>query len=75
MGENIPLAGSDNRNDNKFEHAEKSSNGQVNYYVGNKDSGEHCHMWNNTSIKESGVVHRGQCNVCDDNSSSGSSGK
>ena len=43
---------------------------QANYIVGSEKTGEHCHMWKSES--GSGVVHRGECKVCED--SSGSSG-
>ena len=48
-----------------------ASSGQHDYYVGKEGSSDHCHGWNNKSTGESGVVHRGECKVCEDNSSSG----
>jgi hypothetical protein len=46
-----------------------SSSGQKDYYVGKNDgSGSHCHGYNNNGNQ--GVVHRGDCKVCDDVSSS-----
>ncbi len=42
--------------------------GQRDSYVGtDKSSGNHCHGWNNPSTGEIGVVHRGECKVCKDN--------
>lgn len=46
----------------------KSSNGQLNSYVGRVGSSDHCHMYNDPN-GNSGVVHRGECKVCDDKSS------
>ncbi|MCX6739516.1 MAG: hypothetical protein NT098_05750 [Candidatus Parcubacteria bacterium] len=30
------------------------------------DGSKHCHMWNNKEKGDSGVDHRGNCKVCDD---------
>jgi len=44
-----------------------SSKGQRDSYVGKNGSSDHCHMYNDPG-GNSGVVHRGECKVCDDNS-------
>ena len=31
------------------------------------DGAKHCHLYNNKEKNESGVVHRGTCEVCRDN--------
>lgn len=52
------------------------SNGQHNDLCGKNGSSDHCHMWNDHG--DTGVVHRGECKVCDDeksHSDSGDSGK
>lgn len=46
------------------------SGSQSNYYVGSEKTGDHCHMWKSDS-GSAGVVHRGECKVCDDEKSSG----
>lgn len=70
LAEKIELSGSKDRGDGKFEKAEKTTT-QTNYYVGDKESGKHCHMWKEHDTGRSGVEHRGQCNVCEDEKSSG----
>ncbi len=54
-----------------FGSVHTSSSGQHDYYVGHEGSSSHCHGWNNPETGESGVVHRGDCKVCQDESSSG----
>lgn len=49
----------------------QSNDSQSNYYVGSKETGDHCHMWKDKTSGESGVVHRGSCKVCGDSSGSG----
>jgi len=46
----------------------KSSKGQLNSLVGKVGSDTHCHLYNDTN-GNSGVVHRGDCKVCDDKNS------
>lgn len=46
------------------------SKGQVNDLSGRVGSGDHCHLWKDSSGK-TGVEHRGNCKVCDDNKSGG----
>lgn len=72
MAKDIELAGSNDREDDRFEKAESTSS-QTNYYVGDKETGSHCHMWTEHDGGKSGVTHRGECKVCDggENSSSG----
>jgi hypothetical protein len=73
MSKGITLPDSDDRGDNKWEHA--SDNGkQIDHYTGEKGSvpDNHCHMFNEHGADgKSGVVHRGGCAVCDDNKSGG----
>ncbi len=58
-----------------MEISAQDTGSQVNYYVDSKETGNHCHMWRENETGGAGVVHRGECNVCEDvkNSSSGSS--
>ena len=65
MAKDIPLAGSNDRTDNRFEKAETTGN-QINYYVGNNETGDHCHMYVDTTTGNAGVEHRGECAVCED---------
>jgi hypothetical protein len=69
MAKNIPLSGQDDRDDNKFEKAQDDGK-QINHYVGYKDTGKHCHSYKEHDSGNSGVVHRGECNVCDDSQKS-----
>lgn len=71
MAKDVPLAGSNDRGDNKFEKAQDTGS-QTDYYVGSKDTGNHCHMWQEHETGKSGVEHRGECNVCDDSKKSNS---
>ena len=49
-----------------------SGGSQSDYYVGKNDSsGGHCHMFREHESGKSGVVHRGDCKVCDDKKSGG----
>lgn len=65
MAKNIPLAGSDDRGDNRFERAVDTGK-QIDYYVGNKYTGEHCHMYKEHDTGKTEVIHRGECGVCED---------
>jgi hypothetical protein len=58
----------DSHDTTHWDRGTSSSDGaQVNHYVGKNDSdGSHCHMWSNSDSGTSGVVHRGECKVCDD---------
>ena len=42
---------------------------QDDYLVGDSETGKHCHFWKEES-GESGVKHRGECKVCEDNEKS-----
>ena len=68
MAKEIDLAGSDERDDNRYEKAEKTGS-QTNYYVGDKDTGKHCHMYKEHESGKAGVTHRGDCVVCEDGKS------
>jgi len=62
----------DDGNSGMFGHVgTNKTSGQHNYYVGKEGSDSHCHAWNNTKTGESGVVHRGDCKVCQDEAGSG----
>lgn len=76
MSKGIPLAGSGDRGDTKFEKANDSEK-QINYYVGEKDDQKNkCHMYNEHGEDgKSGVVHRGGCAVCDDQKNNNSYSK
>ena len=67
MSKGIPLAGADDRGDDKFEKATDADR-QLSYFVGEKSDQENkCHMYKEHGDDgKSGVVHRGGCAVCDD---------
>lgn len=45
----------------------RSNDSRADEFTSNKGDGEnHCHLWVNKESGESGVEHRGYCNVCDD---------
>lgn len=52
----------------------QSNESQTNYYVGgNESEGKHCHLYVENDTGRSGVVHRGECKVCEDNENSSES--
>lgn len=61
----------DNYDSTHWTKSEATSDGQVNTYVGKVGSDNHCHSYK-TSESNSGVVHRGACKVCDDESNGNS---
>lgn len=71
MSSSNSVKGSD---DTHWSTSYTSKDGQSNDLSGKVGSGEHCHMYREESGK-AGVVHRGECKVCDDNTNSSSSGK
>ncbi len=66
MTKQLELPGDDDRDDGRFEKAFEKDDGQIDYYVGNQQTGEHCHMYRNEETGSTGVVHRGECAVCED---------
>lgn len=47
----------------------RSNDSRSDEYSAKTGSSSHCHLYNNKETGERGVVHRGDCKVCDDNSS------
>ena len=70
MSTKIPLEGSGDRDDNRFEKAVDTGS-QIDYYVGNKDTGDHCHMYKEHDTGNTEVIHRGECAVCEDEKKDG----
>lgn len=58
------------KDDTHWSKSYADSKGQVNDLSGKNGSSDHCHMYKDSSGK-SGVVHRGDCKVCDDEKSGG----
>lgn len=52
----------------------ESDEGRADAYVGDSGSGTHCHMYADASTGQSGIIHRGGCDQCRDESSSDSGG-
>lgn len=42
----------------------KEGDKQVDVYVGDSKSGDHCHWWFDKETNDSGIKHRGQCDDC-----------
>lgn len=63
----------DNYDATHWTKSEVTPEGQINTYVGRAGSNDdnHCHSYK-SSDGRSGVIHRGECKVCDDESNGNS---